>query len=271
MPTGFDHIVIAVHDLDEAIRDYTAAGFTVTPGGEHKGGASHNALVTFEDGAYFEIIAFHNNGEGHRTHWPATLQKGEGFVDYALRTDDLQAEVRALRAAGLDYSDPVDGGRFRPDGQRIDWQTIHYGPRASTPQRLPFYCHDLTERTLRVPDGDAAAHANGITGVAGVTVVVADIEAASEDFARLTGHAGVDIDPALHDVAQARRFVVGAGWIEAIQPSERDSELRAYLETRGELPYEVTLRARSASRELIDVERTHGARLLVIADAGVPA
>src|SRR5690606_16338938 len=138
MPTGFDHIVIAVNDLDQAVADYTTAGFTVTPGGEHKGGASHNALITFQDGAYFEIIAF--KGEApHRSHWPELLRKGEGLVDYALRTDDLHREAAALRTAGLDVGDPVDGGRFRPDGQRIDWQTLRLG-RERGPSALPFYC-----------------------------------------------------------------------------------------------------------------------------------
>lgn len=270
MPIGFDHFVIAVNDLDQTIADYTAAGFTVTPGGEHKNGISHNALVTFQDGAYFELIAFRGDASGHGTHWPRTLAKGEGFVDYALRTDDLNEELSALRAAGLDYSDPIPGGRFRPDGQRIDWQNIRYGDREQ-PSHLPFYCHDLTERPLRVPDGDAAIHANGITGVAGVTVVVADLDAATRDFAALTGHEGVEAESTIHDVARARRFPVGRAWIEAVQPSQRDSELRAYLETRGELPYEVTLVSPNGQGALLDEEQTHGARLLVVANAGVLA
>lgn len=270
MPTGFDHFVIAVNNLDQTVADYTAAGFTVTPGGEHHNGISHNALVTFQDGSYFELIAFRGDTTGHGTHWPVTLGKGEGFVDYALRTNNLQREVRDLRAAGLAYSDPRDGGRIRPDGQRIDWQTIRAGD-GSAPSRLPFYCHDLTERTLRVPDGNAAVHANGVTGVAGVTVVVADLDAATEEFAGLTGHPGTDVESVVHDVARARRFAIGRSWIEAVEPSARPSELRAYLEERGELPYEITLRATEGRRELLDEGLTHAARLLVVADAGVPA
>jgi hypothetical protein len=270
MPTGFDHFVIGVNDLDRTITDYTAAGFTVTPGGEHHNGISHNVLVTFQDGSYFELIAFRGDTSGHGTHWPATLAKGEGFVDYALRTDDLHREVRDLRSAGLDYSDPRDGGRIRPDEQRIDWQTIRFGD-GSAPSRLPFYCHDITERTLRVPDGDAAVHANGITGIAGATVVVADLDTATEDFAALTGHPGTDVESMVRDVARARRFAIGSSWIEAVEPADRPSELRTYLEERGELPYEVTLRATGGRRELLDEGLTHGARLLVVADAGVPA
>src|ERR1041384_7550234 len=58
MIRAIDHIVILVNDLAAAIADYTALGFTVTPGGEHTGGATHNALVGFDDGVYFELIAF---------------------------------------------------------------------------------------------------------------------------------------------------------------------------------------------------------------------
>ncbi|MDQ4043970.1 MAG: VOC family protein [Chloroflexota bacterium] len=270
MPIGFDHIVIAVHDLEQTIADYAAAGFTITPGGEHKHGISHNALVTFQDGAYFELIAFHDGGEGHATHWPLTLRQGEDMVDYALRTNDLEQELRELRANGLAYSDPKDGGRYRPDGQRVDWQTIRYGG-GMAPSRLPFYCNDLTERSLRVPGGAQAVHANEVTGIAGVSVVVSDLAAASKDFAALTGDTGVEVQSALPDVAGARRFPIGAAWIEAVQPAEHPSDLRTYLENRGELPYQVTLVSSSEGEARLPEPLTHGARLLVTSGSGVTA
>jgi len=260
MPTGFDHFVIAVNDLDQTIADYTTAGFTVIPGGEHKGGLSHNALVSFQDGSYFELIAFRNNGEGHGTHWPATLTKGEGFVDYALRTDDLEQEVRDLRAAGLAYTDPHDGGRFRLDGQRVDWQIIRYDEPEGGPARLPFYCHDLTARPLRVPDGDATVHANGVTGAAGISVVVQDLDAASKDFAALSGAEGTDVE---RSDGRARRFPIGGSWLEAVEPAAGPSELRDYLEARGEVPFAITLTAPDGQGALLDLGLTHGARLFV--------
>ena len=58
MIQSIDHIVILVRNLEEAIADYTALGFTVTPGGVHADGATHNALVPFDDGSYLELIAF---------------------------------------------------------------------------------------------------------------------------------------------------------------------------------------------------------------------
>src|SRR4051794_8519489 len=49
MIRAIDHVVILVNDLAATVADYTALGFTVTPGGEHTGGATHNALVVFAD------------------------------------------------------------------------------------------------------------------------------------------------------------------------------------------------------------------------------
>ena len=45
MIEGIDHVVIAVADLDRAIADFDALGFTVVRGGSHPGLGTHNALL----------------------------------------------------------------------------------------------------------------------------------------------------------------------------------------------------------------------------------
>ncbi|MGB3305325.1 MAG: VOC family protein [Thermomicrobiales bacterium] len=261
MPTGIDHIVIAVRDLEQTSTDCRRAGFTVVPGGEHKDGTTHNALVSFADGAYFELIAFKEPDREQEHKWWHRLAKGEGLVDYALRTDDLQREVADLRRRGLQPSDPIDGGRFRPDGQRLDWQTIRF-EGASSPA-LPFYCFDLTDRALRVPGGDATAHANGVTGVSGVTVVVGDIDAAAAQFAALSGVEGTDITSELADASSARRYPVGNAWIAVAQPTIHPSDLRQQLELRGDSIFSVSLIATDGGDASIPIGLAHGARLLL--------
>lgn len=261
MPVGFDHIVIAVNDLDTTTTDFTAAGFTVTPGGEHKGGASANVLVTFQDGVYFELIAFRDIPGGNNEWRDILTSAGEGFVDYALRTNDLDAEVKILRERGLDAPEPQAGGRFRPDGQRIDWRNLRFGEGSVA--SLPFYCFDETDRGLRVPSGDASVHANGVTGVAVVRVVVADIDASRHDHAALTSAGGVAID-APDDAVAAYRFPIGTSGavVELVQPAEGDNSLRAHLEARGEKPYEVVLTG-NGTTGLLPIAQTHGARLII--------
>ena len=41
---------------------------------------------------------------------------GEGTVDYALLSADLNAEAARLRQTGVAVDGPRDGGRARPDG-----------------------------------------------------------------------------------------------------------------------------------------------------------
>ncbi|MBW2551150.1 MAG: VOC family protein [Deltaproteobacteria bacterium] len=58
MSLVMDHVIILVDDLEAASADFEALGFTVTPGGEHGEGLSHNALIHFADGTFFELLAF---------------------------------------------------------------------------------------------------------------------------------------------------------------------------------------------------------------------
>src|SRR5712691_6594820 len=105
MISAIDHIVILVHDLDRAVRDYMALGFTVVPGGEHADGRSRNALIAFADGAYLELIAFKDNivPETHHFYRP---NSPEGLVTYALLPTDVDADIQAARARGLDLDGP---------------------------------------------------------------------------------------------------------------------------------------------------------------------
>jgi catechol 2,3-dioxygenase-like lactoylglutathione lyase family enzyme len=239
MPTGIDHIVIAVRDLDAASRDFAEAGFTVVPGGKHKTGLSHNALIAMQDGTYFEIIAFLDPDNPDSGPWSETLREsGEGLVDFALRTDDLDREVESLRMNGLEPIGPTPGGRVRPDGQRIDWRTIRFEDAS-----LPFYCHDETPRELRVPGGEEAVHANGVTGVASISIPVSDVVEAGLVYRQLTGLDG-------NDVGEAKRFAAGTQAIDLVQGE-------------GSRPVEVVLVSPTGTGEPIPEHLTHGARLIV--------
>jgi catechol 2,3-dioxygenase-like lactoylglutathione lyase family enzyme len=181
MSLALDHIVIAVADLDAAFADYTALGFTVIRGGEHANGITHNVLVVFQDGAYLELIGWKRPEPGNR--WSDMFHSaGEGFVDYALLPDDTAAVVSRAQARGLDVGDPLPGGRNRPDGERLEWQTA----RSPKPD-VPFLCGDITPRRLRVQEGDVRVHANGVTGVRSLTIAVKDVELSAKRNAALLG------------------------------------------------------------------------------------
>ena len=242
-----DHVVIAVADLEAAIADYRRLGFTVYPGGTHHGGASHNALVVFADGSYFELIAYLKPAPEVRW-WKVLSAAGEGIVDFALNPENTVSDAAAARERGLEIDGPTDGGRLRLDGVRLDWQIVR--PRSTD---LPFWCGDVTPRNLRVPEGDMRRHDNGVTGISRVVVAVADLVASKARYKALLG---ADPKPASDDAALV---TVGDFVIDLL--GSGNSAAKSALDKRGEGPIAVILHGRT-SRHLTPA-LTHGARLSI--------
>lgn len=187
MIRGLDHVVLVVLDLDRAVADHRARGFTVTPGGVHAGGLTHNALVGFADGSYLELIAFLDLAAARGKHsWAPVAERGGGWADFALASTDMRADTAAL--GDLLKRPPEDGGRTRPDGVAIAWRVA----RLVAP--LPFLIEDLSARELRVPSGDAARHANGTSGVERVIVGARDARTAEAHYAKLAGRGAPEIE-----------------------------------------------------------------------------
>jgi len=262
MIRAIDHIVILVSDLDSAIGDYAVLGFTVMPGGEHIGGATHNALVIFADDTYLELIAFKRTEPGHR--WWRHVAVGAGLVDFALLPGAIEQDIAAARARGLLIEGPLPGGRLRPDGRQVAWQL----GSPPTPD-LPFLCGDVTPRELRVPLGDQRRHPNGATGVAGLTIAVADLEASAARYRALLGREPIALLPAPPAGARFVAFEIGGASITLAMPDgagAASAALRARLDARGEGPYALALRAEpSASSGPLDPARTHGVPIELVA------
>jgi len=198
---GLDHVVLVVLDLGAAVADHRRRGFTVTPGGEHAGGLSHNALVGFQDGSYLELLAFHDLAAAVGKHsWAPVAERGGGWADFALLSDDLLRDVATL--GDLLARPPEDGGRTRPDGLAIAWRVA----RLHNP--LPFLIQDLTARELRAPGGDAAKHANGTPGIAKVVLGTREPALVTQRYAtlRVRGAPEIDIRAAERDGVIDVRF-----------------------------------------------------------------
>ncbi|MBL0142362.1 MAG: VOC family protein [Betaproteobacteria bacterium] len=266
MTMRLDHIVIAVADLARAVEDYRALGFTVQIGGRHPGRTSHNALVVFEDGAYLELIAWEAPGPAER--WYNThATHGDGFMDFALVPEDTASAIAGAKARGLVLDGPLDGGRVRPDGRQVKWQT---GRQATFD--LPFLCGDITPRELRVPTGEVRCHANGALGVAKVAVAVEDLKASLPRYRALLGidpgsggQGGIRIDsPVLLPKKGIRAAVITLGETALVLMTPSGSAtadkdpvaqaLRERLASRGEGPCAMSLRT-SAGHKACTLDR----------------
>jgi hypothetical protein len=243
MPFAIDHVVVAVNDLNQAIADYEELGFTVTPGGDHAHRGSHNALITFQDGSYIELIAFKHEPPVKDNTWWDLLQLGEGLVDVAVLSANLPEEVDRLAAAGHDITGPMQGGRHRPDGIEIAWRVARIDTGAEN--RLPFVIDDLTDHDLRVPAGEAAEHPNGTTGIGAVVFAVTSREAVRPAWTTLCG------DPTDGDT-----FHVGVQTIRIADAETLDDTSAQWLASRGSGPVEVMLRG--TDRDL-PTQLTHNA------------
>lgn len=185
MNIQIDHVVIAGRNLDAMRQQFTATGLTPDPGGVHADGQTHNALVGFADGSYLELIApTPGHSAPHHT-WSAFMNADSGTCAWAIRSSDIQADIVSLHTKDIAVSNPVRGGRTRPDGVKLEWiiANLGSGPNGSV---LPFLIQDITPCEWRVPS-IASTDTGTISGVAEVIIGCSDFAATIDLFRRAFG------------------------------------------------------------------------------------
>jgi catechol 2,3-dioxygenase-like lactoylglutathione lyase family enzyme len=254
---GIDHIVIPVRDLDTAIADYANLGFTVVRGGVHSGFNTHNALIAFADGSYFELIGFLGSPSGWARWCHEALQQGGGLTDFCVQSDDLEQDAAAFSRAGASISAPFAMSRERPDGYRISWELA--GNESDTRGRVPFFIRDITPRDERVPR--ERTHTNGAAGVKTLAIVDADLKSIRVIYERALGRSGQLAERA--DLkADGVSFALGPHELQLLQPHDGSGVAAERLRIRGPSPLEVRLHGCSTKVEL-DKSRAHGARIVL--------
>lgn len=118
----FDHVLIAIPDLDASLRAFEAHhGLAAKPGGRHPGVGTANAIVSLGGDQYLELITVVDREEAEReplrNRVVRSLDRGQRFAGWALRTDDIDALGDSVQIAGRG-----EGARDRPDGVRLAWR-----------------------------------------------------------------------------------------------------------------------------------------------------
>jgi methylmalonyl-CoA epimerase len=105
---GFDHLVVAVRDLDEGVKTWGENyGFPLTSRGEISGLGIRNANLTVGSGKAFVELVSPLGAETPVGKFMA--ERGEGMYLISLEVDGLDGAVAALREKGLRVGDPVGG------------------------------------------------------------------------------------------------------------------------------------------------------------------
>ncbi len=253
MFTSIDHIVVVVPELEAAIRSYAELGFTVVRGGRHNIG-THNALVAFADGCYLELIAFLHPVREHP--WYKVLSAGGGLTDFCMATNDLRADVGAMRRAGVSIGDPAPMTRDRPDGYRLRWVLSLPDPPFNG--SVPFLIKDETPRDERVPR--ERTHSNGVLGLTRLTVAVAEPFKAANWYRGAAGAEAVPITRPELD-ASGVRFAIGAHELDLVSPRSSSTAMAASIHDRGATPYHALLKG--PGRKDLDPALTQNARLSI--------
>jgi len=184
MVVSFDHAVIIVSDLDEAIANFESLGFHVQRGGTT--GPVHNALIYFQDGTYIELttpvssharvffrLLYSVGILGLAARYRPTVMARFlmwfggpcGLRDWCIRCADLNKTIENFRANGVETTDAKHFSRKRPDGQVAEWRLA--GP---VNRHLPFMIEDISPTQIRVPFQTACEHPNGVSGISAIVL-----------------------------------------------------------------------------------------------------
>ncbi len=282
MITRFDHLVIAVSDLDRAVESYRSLGFDVFPGGRHEHRGTHNALIRFGGLDYVELLGVYDaekaveSGLNGRTLAEFVRDREGGLVGHCYATDDIGREADRAREAGVEMVGPFEMRRARPDGRTLEWR-LTVPVDVPWRRRWPFIIEWDDPDEERLATEGVGDHENGASAVSGVSVAVRDLREATELYSVLfqTGPHRTDEIP---DLAASRAsFDVRGFAVDLLAPTADGPVLEA-LQRDGEGPFEARIQVEdlAAARTLVPgaaeeedglrlpADRALGARILLV-------
>jgi catechol 2,3-dioxygenase-like lactoylglutathione lyase family enzyme len=240
--TRIDHVMICVADLKTGIETYRRLGFDVHYGGVHSGRGTENAIAFFEDD-YLELLSIR---PGEQAQAGAALvefiARGGGLRYLALQSDDLAADVAAMRRRGVDVSEPADGARRTPAGTDLRWRVARLGAGSPLPIFFIEHVTPLAERRGQLPQ--PIQHPNGVLRVERAYIAVPDIAKAAETYARVLGMPVPPVERGTVIRADMAVFNLGPTGLTVAEPAEPGPAADA-LSSRGPGPFQVLFRTRS--------------------------
>jgi catechol 2,3-dioxygenase-like lactoylglutathione lyase family enzyme len=249
MFTCIDHLMICVPDLAKGTETYRRLGFNVQPGGVHPGKGTHNAIA-FNDPDYLELLAIHDPEEDRaaeaaagrfRRDRAAFIAAGGGIRYVVLQSDDMAADVRAMRARGVDVSDVMDGRRAQ-DGQEFRWKWAMLGPESPLPLFFIQHLTPMAERRNHTPG--AGPHPNGVRFLERTYIVVQDLEASVALYARVLGASQPRMYKGTVIMSHMAVFQFGPAGLTIAHPYAPGPASDA-LERRGPGPFQALFRTTS--------------------------
>jgi len=248
MFTRIDHVMICVPDLTQGIAQYVRMGFNMHAGGEHPGKGTHNA-VALNNEDYIELLAVRDPAQyaasGKAGTWNTGITDfiaaGGGIRYIVLQSDDLAAEVVAMRSRGVDVGDVTDGSRCTPSGQMLQWKSAVLGPKNPLPIFFIQHITPMVERHKQVSTGN---HPNGVYTLERTYIVANDAETTATTYAKVLGMPQPKTVKGTVIMSNMVVFQIGAHGLGIVQPYAAGPAADA-LERRGPGPFQALYRTTS--------------------------
>ena len=245
MLTRIDHVMICPPRLDQGTEAYTRIGFNVHPGGETATPGTHNAIAFLEHD-YLELVSV-SDRDAYLAGSPGGgladfLARGGGFRFVIVQSDDLPADVAAMRGRGVEVGEPTDGSRRTPTGQVLRWKLAVLGPGNPLPLLFIQHVTPLVERRAQVPR--PGQHPNQALRIDRVYIAVSDVAGAARQYSRVLGMPAPPVQRGAVIKADMAVFDLGPTGLTVAQPVEPGPAEEA-LRRRGPGPFQVLYRTGS--------------------------
>lgn len=167
---SLDHVVLVGPSLSALEEAFVRLGFSPQRGGTQRNSPTRNALVTFEDGTYLELLAPVDSVTVGSL--DPVMAANAGPTSWSIRSGNVGDDLRRMGDQGVEVRGPMRFGRTRPDGVQLAFDIGFVG--GGSPGRvLPFLIEDISRREDRVPPPREGAER--FTGIAAVVIAVADL------------------------------------------------------------------------------------------------
>ena len=250
MFTRIDHVMLCVADLNAAIEQFRKLGFNMHAGGAHPGRGTHNA-VSFNQDDYIELLAIRDKAEylaaaaqpgSSSGGLPDFIAAGGGLRYVVIQSDDLVADVAAMRSRGVDVGDPIDGRRVTPSGGEIKWKSAALGPKNALPLVFLQPLTPIEQRRQQV--AGAGQHPNGVTGLDRTYIVTDQLEASAALYAKVLGLPQPDVVKGTVIMSDMAVFQIGPNGLGVVRPYA-DGPAAEALKRRGPGPFQALYRTTS--------------------------
>jgi len=129
-PSSLDHIILGCDDLASGVALVEErTGVRAALGGVHPDRGTANALLSFGEDHYLEILAPDPNAKSVQ---PSAVQQvvmlkglsSPRLMNWAVHTKDIDGLATKLRNLGVQIVGPLPGSRKRPDGRVLSWKRL---------------------------------------------------------------------------------------------------------------------------------------------------